>query len=74
MPPTQKPSNNGCPFPVDGGSPEDVAVDWLSHNIYWTDSLKDHIEVQNIKSELRRVIHKEKISDPRGIAVHPELG
>ena len=40
----------------DIGSPEGLAIDWASRNIYWTDSMRDTIEVANLDSKVRRVL------------------
>lgn len=52
-------------------SPEGIAVDWVSGNIYWTDSLKDTIETMSIEGKHRRVLINENLKNPRGIAVDP---
>nr|XP_045605047.1 nidogen-like isoform X1 [Procambarus clarkii]XP_045605056.1 nidogen-like isoform X1 [Procambarus clarkii] len=56
------------------GSPEDVAVDWVSGNVYWTDSVNDAISVASIEDGKHRVIIKDGLVNPRGIAVHPGFG
>lgn len=56
------------------GSPEGLAIDWVSRNIYWTDSLRHTIEVANIDSRRRRVLFQTGLTNPRGIAVHPQRG
>lgn len=56
------------------GSPEGLAIDWVSRNIYWTDSTKDTIEVANLDTKLRRTLFKTNLVNPRGIAVHPQRG
>ena len=64
--------SNGMEFP------EGVAVDWVSRNIYWTDSGKKTIEVARLDDRRIRsnqipgvVLFDEQIQNPRGIAVHP---
>lgn len=56
------------------GSPEGLAIDWVSRNIYWTDSTNDTIEVANLDSRLRRTLFNTDLVNPRGIAVHPQRG
>ena len=61
-------------FALDIGSPEGIAVDWAARNIYWTDSMKDTIEVASLDSKIRRVLVNTDLVNPRGIAVHPSRG
>lgn len=56
-------------------SPEGIAIDWVSRNIFWTDSKKLTIEVANLDTKARKVLFAHNgISNPRGIAVHPQRG
>lgn len=59
---------------ADIGSPEGLAIDWVSRNIYWTDSTKDTVEVANLETKLRRTLFDTQLVNPRGIAVHPQRG
>lgn len=62
-------------FVEDIGSVEGLSIDWLSRNIYWTDSSKDTIEVASLdNSSLRKVLISDGLVNPRGIAVHPSRG
>lgn len=56
------------------GFPEDVAVDWVSKNVYWTDSANDIVSVASIKDGKQRTVVEEGLVNPRGIAVHPGFG
>ncbi|XP_059618932.1 putative vitellogenin receptor isoform X2 [Phlebotomus argentipes] len=56
------------------GSPEDVSVDWLTGNIYLTDSEKMHISVCSIAGHYCTKLIEKNIHKPRGIALHPRLG
>lgn len=51
---------------MDIRSPEGLAIDWVSRNIYWTDSTKDTIEVANLDSKRRRVLFGTDLVNPRG--------
>lgn len=59
---------------TDIGSPEGISIDWVSRNIYWTDSRKDTLEVANLDSKRRKVIVSDGLVNPRGVAVHPARG
>ena len=53
-----------------------IAIDWVSHNIYWTDTMFRWIAMQsgdttNIDSGLYKVIAEDDIEWPCGIAVDP---
>ncbi|CAK8680339.1 unnamed protein product [Clavelina lepadiformis] len=52
-------------------SPEGVAVDFISGNIYWTDSGRDRIEVAKKDGTNRMVLISTGLHNPRGIAVDP---
>ena len=56
------------------GSPEGIAIDWVSRLVFWTDSSLKRLEVANVDGSLRKVLLDKNIQNPRGIAVNPELG
>lgn len=59
------------PF-ADIESPEGIAIDSISRRLYWTDSVKDTIEVASLDDpSLRAVIINKQLVNPRGIAVDP---
>ncbi|XP_017755219.1 PREDICTED: nidogen-2 isoform X2 [Eufriesea mexicana] len=55
-------------------SPEGLTVDWVSRNIFWTDSGKTTVEVANLETKKRKVLVSDGLVNPRGIAVHPYRG
>ncbi|KAK9309648.1 hypothetical protein QLX08_000853 [Tetragonisca angustula] len=55
-------------------SPEGLTVDWVSRNIFWTDSGKTTVEVANLETRKRKVLVSDGLVNPRGIAVHPYRG
>ncbi|XP_076239485.1 nidogen isoform X2 [Calliopsis andreniformis] len=55
-------------------SPEGLAVDWVSRNIFWTDSGKRTVEVASLETKKRKVLVSDGLVYPRGIAVHPYRG
>lgn len=57
-----------------GGWFSGLAVDWLSHNIYWTDTGTKRIEVARVDGKFRRPVIWKGLHEPRSIAVDPNLG
>ncbi|XP_076174255.1 nidogen isoform X2 [Ptiloglossa arizonensis] len=55
-------------------SPEGLTIDWVSRNIFWTDSGKMTVEVANLETKKRKVLVSDGLVNPRGIAVHPYRG
>uniref|UniRef100_A0A673N1A9 LDL receptor related protein 8 n=1 Tax=Sinocyclocheilus rhinocerous TaxID=307959 RepID=A0A673N1A9_9TELE len=55
-------------------SPEGLALDWVQHNLYWTDSGDRTISVASVDGSRRRVLISTDLSEPRAIAVDPERG
>ncbi|KAG5684646.1 hypothetical protein PVAND_013864 [Polypedilum vanderplanki] len=52
--------------------PEYLVVDWLTKNIYFTDSARNHIAVcVNSGYHCTELVKNELIKSPRGIAIHP---
>ena len=53
-------------------SAESLALDWVGHNLYWTDSFWARIEVMDLNStERAEVLRTGENTVPRGIAVDP---
>ncbi|XP_070160368.1 nidogen isoform X1 [Polyergus mexicanus] len=55
-------------------SPEGLSVDWVSRNIFWTDSGKTTVEVASLVTKKRKILVSDGLVNPRGIAVHPYRG
>ena len=53
---------------------EDIAVDWLGGNLYWTDYGMETIEVVSLTGQHRMVLFSENITNPRAIEVDPRDG
>lgn len=53
---------------------EDLAVDWVGRNLYWTDYILETIEVSSLDGSQRRVVFSENVTNPRAIAVDPREG
>lgn len=48
-------------------SPEGIAIDHLGRTMFWTDSVKDRIEVASLDGSQRRVIIDSDLVNPRAI-------
>ncbi|XP_050099574.1 putative vitellogenin receptor isoform X1 [Anopheles aquasalis] len=55
-------------------SPEDIALDWLTGNIYFSDSGQMHIAVCSNDGFYCKAIVQEQLHKPRGIALLPQNG
>uniref|UniRef100_A0A667ZWB9 LDL receptor related protein 8 n=1 Tax=Myripristis murdjan TaxID=586833 RepID=A0A667ZWB9_9TELE len=55
-------------------SPVGLALDWLQHNLYWTDSGDKSISVASVDGTKRRVLISTELSEPRAIALDPHHG
>lgn len=54
---------------------EGLAVDWVSNNIYWTDSLYNWITMATLTSPPSlKIVVRSGLTNPNGIAVHPQKG
>lgn len=53
------------------GTVVDLAVDWLSGNIYWVDSETPHIHVVSSKGQYSTVVFSENLYRPTCVALHP---
>jgi len=51
------------------GSPENLAIDIITHNLYFTDAKMKHIGVCKNDGLVCTVLHNKNIDKPRGIAV-----
>lgn len=56
------------------GKPEDIAVDYITGNIYFTDNDFQHVAVCSNDGRYCRAIITENVHRPRGIALHPQKG
>ena len=50
-------------------TPESIAIDWISRNIYWADSGTRRIEVASLNGTSRRVLFSINVVLPTSVAV-----
>lgn len=50
-------------------SPEGIAVDWSSRNVYYTDSVKDEIGVASLDGKYHKTLISEGLVNPRALAI-----
>jgi len=65
----------------DLSNPDGLAYDWIHHNLYWTDSGNDRIEVLSLRNAVRtwvedgvtwrRTLINTDLEEPRAIVVDP---
>lgn len=55
-------------------SPESLAVDWLSSNLYWADTGSKRIEVAKLNGQFRRVLFWKSLKEPRNLILDPRVG
>lgn len=55
-------------------SPEGLALDHLSRLLFWTDSLRDTVEVSRLDGSQRRVLFRTELVNPRAIVANPVHG
>lgn len=63
-----------CTLSTDLDSPEGIAIDYLGRTMFWTDSVKDRIEVASLDGSQRRVIIDSDLVNPRAIITDPPNG
>jgi hypothetical protein len=50
-------------------SPEGIAVEWSSGNVYYADSSKDEIGVISLDGKYQKTIIREGLVNPRALAI-----
>lgn len=48
-----------------------LAVDWIYNHLYWTDTGKNHIELSDLQGNMRKILIRDKLEEPRAIALNP---
>jgi low-density lipoprotein receptor-related protein 4 len=51
-----------------------LAIDVIGRLMYWTDAIKNHIEVISLTRNIRSVLIWDDLDSPRGIALHYDAG
>ncbi|XP_012277128.1 very low-density lipoprotein receptor isoform X2 [Orussus abietinus] len=51
-----------------------LAVDWIYSHIYWTDAEKNTIELANFEGNMRKTLIRDRVQEPRAIALNPLEG
>lgn len=55
-------------------SPKSLALDWVAHNIYWSDTGKNRIEVARLDGSSRKALVWRGLNEPRALALDPPNG
>ena len=55
-------------------TPESLAVDWIAHNLYWSDTGTRRIEVVRLEGCHRKVLIWQDLVEPRCLALDPARG
>lgn len=55
-------------------SPQGIAVDWLSHNVYWIDTISKRIEVARLNGSSRQILIWKDVDKPHSLALDPTEG
>uniref|UniRef100_A0A7N8WWF6 Nidogen 1b n=1 Tax=Mastacembelus armatus TaxID=205130 RepID=A0A7N8WWF6_9TELE len=55
-------------------SPEGIAIDHVARLLFWTDSMRDTVEVSKLDGSQRRVLFDSDLVNPRPIVTNPAYG
>lgn len=55
-------------------TPEGLAIDWIAHNLYWSDTGTRKIEVVRLEEGSRKVLIWQDLVEPKCLALDPEKG
>nr|XP_012551059.1 lipophorin receptor isoform X1 [Bombyx mori] len=51
-----------------------LAVDWVYNHLYWTDTGHNHIELSDLQGNMRKILIRDRLEEPRAIALNPLEG
>lgn len=66
--------NNSRPLLSGLGTPQGIAADWTTGNVYYADSTSDRIEVVSKDGSYRKLLVQIDDGQPIGLAVLPQQG
>uniref|UniRef100_A0AAY5ESJ3 EGF-like domain-containing protein n=1 Tax=Electrophorus electricus TaxID=8005 RepID=A0AAY5ESJ3_ELEEL len=64
----------GSPLQLPGDTVTSLAVDWLTHNLYWRGAKQPQLYVTSAGWKYTAVVLQVELQDPTSIALHPPTG
>ena len=56
------------------GSPDGLAVDWVTRKLYWTNAAEHRIELSDFDGTSHKVLFWDQIDSPRALCLLPQKG
>ena len=54
--------------------PDSLAIDWIAHNLYWSDTISQRIEVIQLENRSRKVLIWKDLIEPKCLVLDPQKG